>query len=238
MSVECVAIVVAFGGGARFGGAVSKQFVDLGGLPVLGHSLLAFERVLAVRRVVLVAGDCPPHFGDCPRGWRGWFEEIGISKPVEVISGGATRQQSVFAAVKMLESEGFSGIVLVHDAARPFVDARAVDEVLMAAKRHGAATLGTSVTDTIKVSDGGMIIETLPREMLYRVQTPQAFQAELLYRAHNEADGLEVYDDCQLVEKIGISPRIVAGSPLNIKITHEIDLGLAREILKIRKENV
>jgi len=224
--MRCAAVIVAGGSGSRFGGDKPKQFLELGGLPVLGHSLRAFEHAASVDELLIVAGT--EYIGLCRDIARG----MGLTKLRDVIAGGDCRQASVFSAVKRLGDEGFDGLVLVHDAARPFVDAGAVDAVLAAAYVHGAATLGTMLTDTVKLTEGGKVLETLPRERLFAVQTPQAFRADALFKAHRDAQCGAGYDDCQLLEKIGISPRVVAGSPLNIKITHEIDMILAKHIIK------
>jgi len=224
--IKCVAIVVAGGGGSRFGGDVPKQFLPLSGLPVLAHSLRALEVIASVGRVILVVSEGYLEHAE------GIVSEHGFAKVCRIIAGGDCRRESVGNALKVLEDEGFDGLVLVHDAARPFVDADAVHAVLDAARENGAATLGTVVTDTIKLANGGKVQETLPREKLFAVQTPQAFRAEILFEAHKKADDNAGYDDCQLVEKIGVSPRIVIGSSLNIKITHAIDMVVAKHILR------
>jgi len=209
--IEVCAILLAAGGGCRFGGTTPKQFLMLGDKPVYQHSLRTFEENKFIDRVIMVT----PNY-----------------------LGGTTRQHSVRNALSLLENEGFVGIIIIHDAARPFARNVDIEAVLTAAHAHGAATLATPVTDTIKLVNSPlcegtfpMVQSTLPREQLYAVQTPQAFRADILYAAHKMTkDG--GYDDCQLVENIGVHPAIVAGCTLNIKITHQIDMVIAENILR------
>jgi len=219
---KCCAIIVAAGAGSRFGGVMPKQFLQLGGFPVLSHSLLAFEKKDCIAEIILVVS----------ADYLEQAAKLSTPKVSNIIAGSNCRQQSVYNALQLLENKGFDGIILVHDGARPFVDSAVLDAVIAAAKEYAAATVATPVTDTIKLATEGIIDKTLPKEQLFAVQTPQAFRAEILYKAHKSARGLDGYDDCQLVEKIGISPKIVPGSPLNMKITHANDLEIAENILK------
>lgn len=224
----CSAIILAGGNSSRFGGNVPKQFSQLGGKPVLAHSLLALGRNELVERLILVA---PQEYVEFCRELA---TKLGVS--CEIIVGGKTRQESVYAA--LLQLAPAEGLVLVHDGARPFVQAMDVAEVLAAAKEHNAATVGFPATDTLKFAEGGQILETLPREKIFAVQTPQAFRISVLLKAHEAAReaGFVGNDDCELVEKLGIRPAIVAGCPGNIKITYEIDLILAKGILENLRE--
>ena len=226
------AIVVAGGKGSRFGGdGPPKQFLMLGGAPVLGHGLLAFDKSPYIDRIVLVVPK--EHLMMC----EDLVEQLDLQKPCDVVVGGEARQESVCNGLLQLEEGCLDGLVLVHDGARPFVDGEDIEALLTAAYDYSAATLGLPVTDCLKTVDIEMSIQqTLVRDNVFTVQTPQAFKAELLIRAHKEAreagrKSLR-YDDCQLVEKMGISPKIVAGNPRNIKITHAIDMIVARAILE------
>ena len=233
------AIVVAGGKGSRFvlsepkpsGEDLPKQFLMLGNAPVLGHSLLAFDKNPHVDRIVLAVPR--EHLTMC----KDMVEHLGLRKPCDVVSGGDTRQGSVCNGLLELEEDCMDGLVLVHDGARPFVDGEDIEALLTAAYDHDAATLGLPVTDCLKTVDFEMsITKTMPRDNIFTVQTPQAFKAELLIKAHKEARAAGhknlPYDDCQLVEKLGVAPKVVAGNPRNIKITHAIDMVVARAILK------
>ena len=195
------AIVVAAGSGNRFGG--QKQFEQLDGRRVVDWSLAACRSV--AEGVVLVV---PPDH-DTP-------EEVDI-----VVNGGATRSESVRAGLGAVPAE--ADVVVIHDAARPFA-APALFEAVVAAVRNGAdgAVPAVVVTDTIKQVADGRVVATLDRAQLFAVQTPQAFSAEVLRRAH--ASGAEATDDAALVEAVGGQVVVVPGDPANTKITLPADL--------------
>jgi len=206
------AIVVASGVSTRFGGDMPKQFMLLGDMPVVSHALLAFERNPYIDNIILVSDE-------------GLHQALEISKCTQIIKGGKERRDSVFNGLQAIDDEGC--IVLIHDGARPFVDDDDITRLLDEVKIHKAATLATPATNTLKVADGDMkAASTLKRENIYEIQTPQAFDYKTLMQAHKAAqkDGLVGYDDCQLVESIGIAPKLIVGSSLNIKITYKIDL--------------
>ncbi len=196
------AIVVAAGSGNRFGG--QKQFEQLEGRRVVDWSLAACRAV--ADGVVLVV---PPDH-DAP-------EEADV-----VVDGGASRSESVRAGLAAVPDE--AEVIVVHDAARPFARP-ALFEAVVAAVRDGAdgAIPGVPVTDTIKQVAGGRVVATLDRDSLVAVQTPQAFSAEALRRAH--AGGREGTDDAALVEAAGGCVVVVPGDPANTKITRRADLG-------------
>jgi 2-C-methyl-D-erythritol 4-phosphate cytidylyltransferase len=153
---------------------------------------------------------------------------------VTVVEGGAERFDTVAACLDRVDPS--CEFVAVHDAARPFASAGLIDLVFDAAREHGAALPGIPVSDTLKrAGPDGVIVETVPREGLYAVQTPQAFRLDLLRRAHEHRPNLAVpvTDDAQLVEAIGHPCRIVAGSPYNLKITTKDDLRMAEAICRV-----
>jgi len=225
----CYVIVVAGGTGTRFGGDVPKQFQLLGGVPVILHSLRVFQKMDCVDGIVFVA----------PRDWRTFCEDLtaehGLTKVMSIVAGGANRQESVYNGLLEVKEDV---IVAIHDAARPFVCEDAVLSVITAANTHKAATLALSATDTIKAADvEGNVTQTLPRENLYTIQTPQAFCKTTLVAAHEKArdEGFLGTDDCQLMERAGISPKIVIGNANNMKITNATDLELAEYIMERSK---
>jgi len=222
-----VAIVVAAGKGTRLGGNRPKQFLELGGIPVIVYTLRQFERCREIGEVVVVL----------PAEEIAWFQSVaqdfGLQKPSCVISGGATRAQSV---QKGLAVVGEAELVAVHDGVRPFVTPEEIDQVVSAARAAGAAILVAPVADTIKEIKNDLVVRTLVRSQLRRALTPQCFRFDILKRAYDQLDavesqGIEVTDDSLLVERLGIEIVAVEGSTRNIKITRAEDLVLAEAIL-------
>ena len=223
-----VAIVVAAGSGTRLGGNRPKQFLELGGVPIIIHALRQFERCHAINEIVAVLP------AEETAGFLSQAKEFGLEKLSRVVAGGPTRAQSV---QRGLAAIGEAKLVAVHDGVRPFVTSAEIEDVLQAAKTSGAAILVAPVADTIKEVEGDRIVRTVPRNKLRRALTPQCFRFEILKRAYAaldqvEADGIEVTDESFLVERLGIEIVTVEGSPRNIKITREEDLVLAEAILE------
>ena len=203
-----------------------KQLLELLGKPVAAWSLETIASVPAVTQIVVA----------CEPDERSSFERLGArvggGKVQRVVSGGARRQDSVFAALRALASP--ADVVLVHDGARPFVSKEVLINVIEQAREHGGAIAAVPVKDTIKqVSDNGTVHKTIPRIRLWAAQTPQAFTYELLFRAHAsaEADGFMGTDDAELVERLGgATIAIVESSYENLKITTPEDLIVAERI--------
>jgi 2-C-methyl-D-erythritol 4-phosphate cytidylyltransferase len=222
-----VAIVVAAGKGTRLGGNRPKQFLELGGIPVIIHTLRQFERCREINEVVIVL---PAEETDT---FLSFAKEFGLTKPRQAVAGGATRAQSVQRGLAAIaEAE----VVAVHDGVRPFVTPEEIDQVVAAARVTGAAVLVAPVADTIKEIEGDRVLRTLPRSSLRRALTPQCFRFDILKRAYDqltqaEAEDFEVTDDCLLVERLGVEIVAVEGSARNIKITQGEDLVLAEAIL-------
>jgi 2-C-methyl-D-erythritol 4-phosphate cytidylyltransferase len=206
------AIVVAGGRGDRFG--APKQFLTLGDGRLVDHAVAAAGAVCDEVVVVLPDG----------QAWDG--------EPVAgVVAGGETRSESVRAGLAAIDPD--SEIVVVHDAARPLAST-GLFELVIDTVRAGAdgAVPAIEVVDTIKRVDGSRVVETVPRAGLVAVQTPQAFRASTLRRAHEAAD--DATDDAALVEAVGGSVVVVAGEPTNLKITTVADLSLAGALLEAR----
>lgn len=217
-------VIPAAGSGARFGGETPKQFLPLAGVSVLRRSLLAAASAPEIGAIVVAA----------PSGLVGRASEEarGIDKVVAVVPGGATRVHSVANALGALRGE--PEIVVVHDAARPMAGAKMFSATIAAAQKHGGAITGVRVDDTVKrAGPDGRVQETVPRDGLWRIQTPQAFRGELLRRAHREAQekGWEATDDAALVEKVGGTVVVVEGDAMNFKITTPGDFALAERLL-------
>jgi 2-C-methyl-D-erythritol 4-phosphate cytidylyltransferase len=223
-----VAIVVAAGKGTRLGGDRPKQYLELGGVPIIVHTLRQFERCREISEVITVLP------AEDTAGFQSLVSEFGLKKASHAIAGGATRAQSVRQG---LQAIGDAEIVAVHDGVRPFVSAAEIDQVVEAAKATGAAILTARVADTIKRVAGLSIVETVPRANLRRALTPQCFRLEILRRAYEaldslEADGIEITDESFLVERLEVEILAVEGSARNIKITTQEDLRWAEILLK------
>jgi 2-C-methyl-D-erythritol 4-phosphate cytidylyltransferase len=223
-------ILPAAGIGTRMAsatGGAPKQFIELGGIPILLHSLRAF---LAVPRVtgIYVAVREPEQ----PRV-SALLSEHKLTDRVHVVSGGDTRQDSVANALAALPSTAENDIVLVHDAVRPLIDSSTINHVLDAIEHHGAAIVGTPAIDTIKqverTADGALITATIPRELIVHAQTPQGAKVPLMRRAFSEAEADQFVgtDEASLLERANIPVYVVPGSSRNLKVTQPGDLEIA-----------
>ena len=214
------AVIVAAGEGRRFGGA--KQFVLLGGRPLVERSVAAFDGHPAVDAVVLVLPDA-----------AGGADIAGrFRKVAAVVSGGPRRQDSVRNGFREVRGSG-KDIVLVHDGARPLAAAELIGRVIEEAARSGAAVPLLPLEDTVKEVREYGILRTHDRSVLYRAQTPQGFRYEVLDEAMAAADrdGFLGTDEASLVERTGHRVAAVAGDPRNIKVTTPLDLRIAEALL-------
>nr|WP_128563110.1 bifunctional 2-C-methyl-D-erythritol 4-phosphate cytidylyltransferase/2-C-methyl-D-erythritol 2,4-cyclodiphosphate synthase [Methylobacterium crusticola] len=222
------AVVVAAGRGIRVGGGTPKQYRRVGGQAVLTRTLAALAAHPGIGRIqAVIAADAAAFYRDC----LGDLDPAARAKLAAPVEGGATRQASVRAGLEALARDGAPDLVLVHDAARPFVDAPLIDRALAAAGAHGAAVPGVPVSDTIKVVEAdGRVRGTPPRESLRAVQTPQAFRFPALHAAHRAAaaEGLDAFtDDGALAEWAGLAVAVFPGDLRNRKITQAADLAEA-----------
>jgi 2-C-methyl-D-erythritol 4-phosphate cytidylyltransferase len=218
---KVVAIVVAAGCGKRMGRKIPKQFLEIRGKPIVVYTLEKFDLCAEVDEVILVVQ--AEHVQDA----RNMLNECGIRKVCQVVAGGPQRQDSVQSGLKNLP-EGVE-IVIVHDAVRPFVSVEKIEEVVEAARDGGAAVLATHVKDTTKRGKHRWVEETLDRDDLWHVQTPQCFRVNWIAEGYERArqDGYSTTDDAALVERLGYRVKIVEGEDRNIKITSPVDLFLA-----------
>lgn len=230
MTSAVAALIVAAGRGLRAGADAPKQYRRLGGVPVLCRTLAPFlaENRISTVLVVIGAGDRARYdeaIGHLPETAR-----TRLTTPIE---GGETRQDSVRAGLEALAAVGFTGSVLVHDAARPFVSPALIERALATSAEHVAAIPTLAATDTVKrIDSNGLIAETLPREQLVSVQTPQAFAlAELLaaHRAAHAAGAGGFTDDSAIMEWAGHRVATFAGDPVNLKLTYAEDFELAEQ---------
>ena len=218
------AIIPAAGRGKRIGASVPKQFLEIQGRPLLHHTLMVFASCKLIDYVVLVMPRA-----DVDEMGEDWLNKYEIVR--EVVVGGEQRQDSVYNGFSSLE-EG-TDIVVVHDGVRPFTTPQMIIATVEAAQQHGAAITAIPVSDTVKQAADGFVKQTVSRDGLWRVQTPQAFQYGLLQQAFKKAKKDSYYgtDEGSLVEYLGERVKIVPGSELNIKITRKEDLVLGESLL-------
>ncbi len=221
------AIIAAGGRGARLGADRPKQFLNLAGLTILERSIEAFLGHAAIGEVVVAlpeehVAEVSARFAD-RRGPR-----------LTCVAGGARRQDSVAAAFARVDAG--ADVVVIHDAARPFVSASLIDRTVAAAREHGAAIAALPARDTVKQASGPRggptrpVAATLPREDVYLAQTPQAFRRDVLARALDAAGDVEATDEAMLAERSGATVHLVEGDPANVKITTVDDLERARHL--------
>ncbi len=217
---------MASAAGGKISPSTSKQFTDLRGVPILLHTLRKFASSPRVSEIYLALRP-----GE-PESFVQRIRDDKLKKPLHVVRGGETRQQSVANAIAEVKAQP-DDIVLVHDAVRPFVDQEIIENVIDAAARHGAAIAGVGAVDTVKqvdrTAEGALIRATIPRAQIVLAQTPQGFRYDVLKRAFDEAsvDGFSGTDEASIVERSGHAVVVVMGSARNIKITTPADMELA-----------
>ncbi|WP_026888019.1 2-C-methyl-D-erythritol 4-phosphate cytidylyltransferase [Clostridium beijerinckii] len=220
------AVVLAGGRGKRMGYIQSKQYIDLNGAPILYYTLKQFIENDLIDKIILVVPEDEKDY--CKREV---LNKYGL-KIDNLVSGGNERQESVYNALKELET---SDIVLIHDGARPFVSQKIINDAIEYAKLYKATAPGIMPKDTIKIKDSNNFsIDTLVRSNLVAIQTPQAFDFNLIYECHKEIRqrGIAVTDDTSVVELLGHKVYIYEGDYKNIKITTPEDLILAEYFVK------
>ncbi len=227
--MDVAAIVTAAGSGTRMGTARPKQFLLLGGRPMLVWSLQALENSPIVRAVLpVVPVDRLPQAREI-LGRPRW----GLTKCLPPVAGGRLRQDSVRLGFQHLPP---ADVVLIHDGARPFIDPAMVEACAMAAAEHGAAVCAVSPPETVKeTADGVFVSRTLDRRWIRLAQTPQAFRRDILATAYGVLrEGDEFTDEAAMVEAAGFPVRLVDGSPENIKITAPQDMVFGRALASSR----
>jgi 2-C-methyl-D-erythritol 4-phosphate cytidylyltransferase len=224
------ALIVAGGSGLRMKAPLKKQYLRLNDLPIVSHTLIAFDRYPAVEKIILVT----------PENDREWCQSeiiipLSLDHDIHVVAGGRRRQASVRNG---LEAVGAAdAIVMIHDGVRPFVSPSLMDACLAGVQATGACIPAIPATDTLKqVDENGLITGTLDRRRIRLAQTPQTFAVDLIRRAHQLAGrhGFVATDDASVAEFAGERVAVVPGDPDNIKITTPQDLALACAILARR----
>ena len=218
----CAALIVAAGSGERFGGAIPKQYQDLAGIPILRRSVLAFQKHPHIHHVQVVYS---PQHKDLYQKSVG---DLGLPEP---IVGGSSRQDSVRLGLEALALGKKPDFVMIHDAARPLVDASTITAVRKALDESIGAIAAKPLVDTLKRGNGTTIEATIDRNSLWQAHTPQAFRFDDILAAHRAAKGSALTDDAAVAEKAGFSVTLVPSNPDNMKITNPDDLDRAARLL-------
>ena len=223
--MKTVAIIVAGGSGTRFGAELPKQFLELGGKPILMRSIEAFAN----------SGNCPVDVivtlpSDQMDLWQRLFDRYGFGVPHRVVPGGETRWHSVKHALDSMGDVNEVDVIAVHDGVRPMVTADVICRTIAAARRDGAAVPVVALNDSVR-QVVGEASHALDRSTLRAVQTPQAFDARLLLDAYSLPYQPTFTDDASVVEQLGHPITLVEGDPHNLKITRPMDLALAEYLL-------
>ncbi len=218
----CTALIVAAGSGSRFGGSMPKQYCILSGMPVLRRSVLAFLNHPHVTSVQVVIN--PAH--------REMYDEsVGDLTLPEPVAGGASRQESVLLGLEALAKTNKPDFVMIHDGARPLVDAATITASFRALEASKGVIAAERVVDTLKKGEGNVITATVDRTNLWRAYTPQSFHFDVILDAHRSVAGMTLTDDASVAEKMGIPVTLVSSNPDNMKITNPDDLDRAARAL-------
>ena len=226
------AVILAAGNSTRMGKGVNKQLQTVHGIPVLAHTLMAYQRCALIREIIVVAR---------PQDFEAIYQmskTYHIKKLRHIVSGGSTRQESAERGFAKISEN--SRYVAVADGARCLITPEQIAKVCLRAYRHKAASAGHLISDTVKRANAlGAIRETVDRTGLWQVQTPQIFHTSLYAAAlqHAKAENFEVTDDNSLIEKLGYRIQLVECGRENLKITTKDDLALAEAILRYREDS-
>lgn len=224
------AIILAAGSSTRMNGQ-SKQFIDLCGLPIVARSVMEFDRSPCIDEIIIVVKK------DEIELYEGFAEKYGIKKPLKVVEGGQTRQESARFGSDVVSAK--AKFVAIHDAARCLITREMIYKACHGAYLHGGAILAIKATDTVKIGDKSAFIESTPeRKHTWQAQTPQVFKTNAFRAAAYVArdEKFEGTDDASLLEHIRIPVKLVEGSRENIKITEPCDIYFAEAVLRARED--
>ena len=221
------AIIPAAGSGTRFDTEKNKLFQEIDGIPVIIHTLKVISSVDEISEIIICTST------DLILEIENLAALHAIPKIKKIISGGKSRQESVFIGLKALDGEEKSDLALIHDGARPLVSQEIIKNTIKIAKEKGAAIAAIPVKNTIKRVNNqtSKVIETLNREELWNIQTPQVFEYEKILQAHVKLKNENFTDDSAMMEKLGYAVFVVLGSYKNIKITTKEDMAIAKILI-------
>ncbi len=219
------AIIPTAGLGTRMRSTIPKTLLDINGVPMIIHTLRAFEKSKTINAVILVVHP------DYAEQYRQLVEKYGITKVKEYITGGNTRSESVGNGLTYVDPD--CQIIVVHDGARPLITPELIDKTVNLCIIEKAVITGLPVMQTIKKVDvnESVVEKTLNREELWAIQTPQAFYKDVLVEAYLQAKSLDAPDDAALVEQVGMRVKVLLGDPQNIKVTTAEDMIMAEKLL-------
>ena len=220
---KCAAVIAAAGYSQRMG--EEKQFIEIRGAPVLAYTLAAFQACGLISEIVVVARkDHLERVGEICAEYR-------ISKAAKVVAGGETRLESVMSGVLAVSPS--AQLIAIHDGARPCVAQEVIERAVAAAAAYHAAAPGVQISSTVKRAKDGVVAETIDRENLFEIQTPQVFTADIIKAALTNAlkKSIDITDDCMAVELLKVPVYITEGSRSNIKLTTREDMLIAEAIL-------
>jgi 2-C-methyl-D-erythritol 4-phosphate cytidylyltransferase len=224
-------IIAAAGQGKRMARGTNKVFISLNNRPLITHTLDVFEACPDIDDIIVVVGK------EDIQQMRSIIDTYRYRKIKDVVQGGTERQHSIANALKKIPAD--AQLVLIHDGARPLITEEVIHRVLLASQKTGAAIVAVPVKDTIKtVNIEGFVVETLDRTTLWAVQTPQAFNRDIIEQAYRlaEEEGFIATDDAGLVERTGIKIGLIMGDYNNLKVTTPEDLIVAEAIIRGRKQ--
>lgn len=229
--MNITAIIAAAGSGIRFGSPTPKQFLDLGGKPVLLWSVEAFANTKMIKNIIIVTAE------EYIQKTVSLVHDLNLSIPVEVKAGGTTRQQSVLNGLNCCPEE--TEWVAVHDAARPFIEPSGIEGTFMLAREIGAAIVAEPVTDTIKEASNDLIVRTIDRSTLFKAQTPQICRKDDLLAAYvnAEQEELTATDEAGLLEAADFPVAIFESTGNNFKITTKSDFYMAKALISSREKD-
>lgn len=226
--MKAAAIIPAAGSGERMGSSVKKPYILLHGIPLLAHTLRVFAQAPDIAELIVTVSPGQEDF--CRKQV---VQACAIAKPVTVVAGGNRRQDSVRHGLAAVS--GAVDLVMIHDGARPCITVQMICSALELTTRKRATTMAVPAKDTAAMVEQGtaVIQQTLDRDRLYLIQTPQTFERELICEAHRRAyaEGFAGTDDASLVERLGVPVSVIMGSYANIKITTQEDLLFAEALL-------
>lgn len=222
---KCSAVIVAAGSSTRMGG-VDKIVTDISGKPMILRTVEAFQKNAGIAEIIVVTRE------DLKVQIEELLKTAGMTKVVQVVSGGKTRAESVNKGLNWCDKK--CGLIAIHDGARPLVSQDIISETIAMAAKTGAAVPGIPVRDTIRVVNGGVGVSTPERSKLYAMQTPQIFDADLIRAATVNViqKKVEVTDDCAAVELMGMKVNVVPGSEENLKVTTRLDLAIVNALAR------
>jgi 2-C-methyl-D-erythritol 4-phosphate cytidylyltransferase len=229
--MKAIALIPAAGSGMRMGSTIKKPYLLLANRPMLYHTLAALDRAPSVGRIIIAVA--PGEEACCETEV---VRKFPFKKNMTIIAGGEVRQESVRRLLEQVPQD--AALVLIHDGARPLITVDLIERALAETKKWQATVAAVPVKDTIQATDeAGFIQQTLPREQLWSIQTPQTFELQLIREAHQKAikDGFIGTDEGSLVTRLGRPVKIIMGAYDNIKVTTPEDLIFAEALLKRRE---